>query len=193
MKRWNQNIIISWIFFFYKFSILWREAAGLKWSIYRTLKVIWKRIEYFWKKCILKHFYTKIFSVFRFLIYSSENKIIFMDFKIVLNPIVQYIILEILGNGPAGLSLSAFLSGLIPFYNPESRHPNPAIDGRLSPEPAESLIDQVSTTVIYFSFQVYWFLEILLRKCTCFILNFIVLVFFFFLSLLSSKIALQLR
>ncbi|KAH7729519.1 pregnancy-induced growth inhibitor [Aphelenchoides avenae] len=51
----------------------------------------------------------------------------------------------VVGNGPAGLSLSTFLHGWHPYYDKEHRHPNPVIDKHLirsSDGGDHSLLDQ---------------------------------------------------
>ncbi|KAE9553525.1 hypothetical protein FO519_003274 [Halicephalobus sp. NKZ332] len=48
----------------------------------------------------------------------------------------------VVGNGPAGLSLSTFLSGWQPFYNVNSPHPDPRIHEKLSQNAEQSLLDQ---------------------------------------------------
>ncbi|CAI5447547.1 unnamed protein product [Caenorhabditis angaria] len=48
----------------------------------------------------------------------------------------------VIGNGPAGIALSAFLSGMHPFYNPHRPCLNPTVDEKLRENQHFSLLDQ---------------------------------------------------
>jgi thioredoxin reductase len=48
----------------------------------------------------------------------------------------------VIGNGPAGLSLSVFLSGWQPYYDINSPHPDSRLHARLSQNSKKSLLDQ---------------------------------------------------
>uniref|UniRef100_A0A914V4V2 Uncharacterized protein n=1 Tax=Plectus sambesii TaxID=2011161 RepID=A0A914V4V2_9BILA len=56
----------------------------------------------------------------------------------------------VIGNGPSGLALSAFLAGWKPFYNKKSAHPSRVLHQKLMGHAETSLVDQVGRLSISF-------------------------------------------
>lgn len=70
-----------------------------------------------------------------------------------------YLIITFLGNGPAGIALSTFLSGWHPFYNSNQPHPDDTIHERLSGT-TSLLLDSVSASELKYLVRACWTFKI---------------------------------
>jgi len=56
---------------------------------------------------------------------------------------IQTVDVAVIGNGPAGITMSYLLSGYLPYYNPNVSHSNPFLHEKLMKQLETSIAEQV--------------------------------------------------